>query len=146
MKNERNLDYKISVIIPCFKCSETIERAIISVVNQSLYPYEIILIEDYSDDNSRTINKLTKLQSKFKDHIKIIRNKRNMGPGYSRNLGWEKSKGNLVAFLDADDTWHLKKLEIQCEFLKKNPDIDAICNFDEFNLNYEDKKINIKKK
>lgn len=145
MKNKRNLDNKISVIVPCFKCSETIERAIMSVVNQSLCPFEIILIEDFSDDNSRTINKLIKLQTKFKDYIKIIRNKKNMGPGFSRNLGWEKSKGNLVAFLDADDTWHFKKLEIQYEFLKKNPDIDVICNFDEFNLNYESKQINIKK-
>jgi glycosyltransferase involved in cell wall biosynthesis len=144
-KNKTNLDFKISVIIPCFKCSDTIDRAIMSVVNQSLSPYEIILIEDYSDDNSRTINKLITLQAKFKGYIKIIKNKKNMGPGFSRNLGWTRSKGNFIGFLDADDTWHLKKLETQCEFLKNNPQIDAVCNFDKYNLNYKNKKINDKK-
>ena len=145
IKKNNNSLYKISVIIPCFRCSKTIDRAIMSVVNQSLPPYEIILIEDYSDDNSKTLNKLITIQSKFKNYIKIIRNQKNMGPGYSRNLGWEKSKGNLLAFLDADDTWHLKKLETQCEFLKNNSEIDALCNFDLYNLNYKDKKISIKK-
>ena len=145
IKNNYNLDFKISVIIPCFKCEETIERAVLSVVNQSLFPYEIILIEDYSDDNSRTINKLIELQSKFKNYIQIIKNKKNMGPGFSRNLGWKKSKGNLVAFLDADDTWHFKKLQTQCEFLKRYPETDVVCNFDEYNLNYNEKKINIRR-
>ena len=98
IKNKTNLDCKISVIIPCFKCSDTIDRAIMSVVNQSLSPYEIILIEDYSDDNSRTINKLITLQAKFKGYIKIIKNKKNMGPGFSRNLGWTRSKSNLSLF------------------------------------------------
>ena len=68
-----------------------------------------------------------------------------MGPGFSRNLGWEKSQGNLLAFLDADDTWHLKKLETQYEFLKNNPETDAVCNFDKYNLNYKNKIIDIKK-
>lgn len=144
MKTNNYLDDKISVIIPCFKCSETIERAIKSVVSQTLPPYEIILIEDFSDDNGKTINKLVKLKSKFKNYIKIIKNKKNMGPGFSRNIGWEKSKGNLIGFLDADDTWHIKKLETQCEYLKKNPQIDAVCNFDKYNLNYKSNKINVK--
>ena len=47
--------------------------------------------------------------------------------------------------MDADDTWHLKKLETQFEFLKNNPQIDAVCNFDKYNLNYKNKKINVKK-
>jgi len=144
MKTDIYLDNKISVIIPCFNCSETIERAIKSVISQTLPPYEIILIEDCSDDNGKTINKLVKLKSKFKNLIKIFKNKKNMGPGFSRNLGWEKSKGNLIGFLDADDTWHIKKLETQCEFLKKNPQIDVVCNFDKYNLNYKSNKTNIK--
>lgn len=145
IKNNNILDYKISVIIPCYNCSETIERAVVSVINQTFSPIEIVLIEDFSDDNSKTINKLTTLQTKFKNYIKILKNKKNMGPGFSRNLGWEKSRGNLIGFLDADDTWHIKKLETQCEFLKKNQEIDAVCNFDEYNLNYKSKKIKCKK-
>ena len=90
INNKTNFNHKISVIIPCFKCSETIERAIISVVNQSLSPYEIILIEDYSDDNSITINKLITLQTKFKNYIKIIKNKKNR-PGFFKKSWLGKS-------------------------------------------------------
>lgn len=143
-KNNLELLYKVSVIIPCFRCSKTIERAVTSVINQTFSAYEILLIEDSSDDSARTINKLKKIKSQFGSNIKIFSNKQNMGPGFSRNVGWEKSKGNLIAFLDADDAWHSKKLEIQCEFLKNSPDIDALCNYDEYNLDYKDQKINLK--
>ena len=149
---------KISVIIPCFKSHETIERAVQSVVDQSHKPEEVILIEDFSHDENKTINKLRYLQLFYKNLIKIIiiKNNCNKGPGYSRNIGWRKARGTYIAFLDADDSWHLDKLKIQLKYINQNPDIDVICNLDQIgpfdkNLkskekeNWVPKKVNYRK-
>ena len=113
----------VSVIIPCFKCAETIERAIDSIAKQTLIPHEVILVNDASPDN--TIGILKKLQNIYgKEWIKIIDLKKNVGPGQARNLGWESASQDYLAFLDADDVWHPQKLEIQWTWMKRNPNIN----------------------
>ena len=70
----------VSVIIPCFKCAETIERAIDSIAKQTLIPHEVILVNDASPDN--TIDILKKLQNIYgKEWIKIIDLKKMLGQG-----------------------------------------------------------------
>ena len=147
-KTEDQIYKNISVIIPCFRCNDTIKRAVDSVVNQSLPAYEIILVEDCSNDQFKTLNTLKKIQKTYKEkiNIKIIENKINRGPGFSRNVAWEFSLGKLIAFLDADDTWHIKKLEIQIDHLKNNPEIVAVCNFDKYNLDYKCREYKVEKK
>lgn len=127
---------KTSVIIPCYRSSNTIERAVKSVVDQSYKAYEVILIEDFSNDENKTINKLKELKVFYKNQIKIIliNNSCNKGPGFSRNVGWEEAKGTYIAFLDSDDSWHLDKLKIQLKYIVKNSYVDAVCNLDQFNL------------
>ena len=112
-------NFRISVIIPCFNAEETISRAIESAINQSVRPYEIIIIDDLSIDGSiRIINEFT--QRTFHNvQIKLIRNDKNSGPSTSRNIGIRSAIGDWIAFLDADDYWHPQKLEIQmnvCQF------------------------------
>lgn len=115
----------VSVIIPCYCCAETVERAVDSVVNQSLIPTEIILVDDFSPDEGMTLDKLHNIKNKFQDKltIKLIELKINVGPGMARNYGWEVATQDYIAFLDADDVWHPKKLAIQYEFMIQNPDI-----------------------
>ena len=111
----------VSVIIPCFRCSATIQRAIESVAGQSVLPAELILVDDASDDE--TFSELSRLQNRFKTGwIKIIRQSINSGAGNARNAGWDAAKSEYIAFLDADDTWHPNKLEIQLGVMSAYPD------------------------
>ena len=113
----------ISVVIPCYLCSDTIERAVESVWLQTWRPYEIILVEDFSPDKDATGNMLKQLKQKYPDGwIKLIFLPKNRGPGNARNVGWHEATQKYVAFLDADDAWHPLKIEIQLGFMMKNED------------------------
>lgn len=115
----------VSVIIPCYRCSETIERAVESVIRQTLPPKEILLVEDCSDDEGATLASLYHLKQNFQDKIciKIIQLKENSGPGGARNAGWDEAQQTYLAFLDADDSWHPRKLEIQYQWMKSHPGV-----------------------
>ena len=110
----------VSVVIPCFRCADTIDRAVESVYQQTLRPFELILVEDCSGD--RTLEKLYELQTRYpKGWVKVIGLEQNEGPGTARNEGWKISEQDYVAFLDADDSWHPKKIELQYLWMKNNP-------------------------
>lgn len=107
----------VSVIIPYYKKRDFISGTIESVLKQSYKNFEILIIYD---DNSDTDFNFIKEIKKKDSRIAIIRNINKLGAGVSRNLGISKSKGNYIAFLDADDTWHIDKLEKQINFMKKH--------------------------
>lgn len=109
----------VSVIVPCYRCAETIKRAVASIAQQTLPPEEVLLIEDCSDDEGKTLDSLHRLQLEYRDKIalKIIALEANGGPGMARNAGWEASSSPYIAFLDADDAWHPRKLEIQVAWM-----------------------------
>lgn len=109
----------VSVIIPCYRCKETIERAIESVSNQTLLPTEVILVDDCSGDS--TLDFLYTIQKKYNDDwIKVLSLEKNSGPATARNKGWEIVTQNYIAFLDSDDSWHPNKIEIQYSWMSKN--------------------------
>ena len=102
----------VTVVIPCYRCRSTIERALSSVANQTHLPAEVLLVDDCSGDG--TLEKLYELQRSHEcGWIKIIALPRNVGPARARNRGWDSAKGEFVAFLDADDSWHPQKLQLQ---------------------------------
>ena len=107
----------VSIIIPYYKKKEYILKTINSVLNQSYNNYEIIII--YDDENLSDLDYLEKL-FKSEKKIKIIKNSRTVGAGFSRNKGIENANGEFIAFIDADDTWKKYKLEKQINFMKKN--------------------------
>jgi glycosyltransferase involved in cell wall biosynthesis len=112
----------VTVVIPCYKCTETIERAVNSIANQSLLPEAVVLVDDCSPDD--THKKLIEVQKKHHaGWIKVIRTNENGGPGTARNVGWDESTTEFIAFLDSDDSWHRRKLEIQYLLMKKYPDL-----------------------
>lgn len=102
---------KISVVIPCFNSQNTIVRCLESVFNQTYLPYEVICIDDGSIDG--TVDLIEILKNKYQEDflIRIIKQE-NQGPSIARNKGVKLSEGDFIAFLDSDDVWHPKKLEI----------------------------------
>jgi glycosyltransferase involved in cell wall biosynthesis len=111
----------VSAVIPCYRCSGTIRRAVESVAAQTLLPREVILVDDCSADG--TVESLRRLASEYPDGwVKVLPLQANGGPGQARNAGWDASAQPYVAFLDADDSWHDRKIEIQFGWMQANPD------------------------
>ena len=112
----------VSVVIPCFRCMDTIGRALASVDRQSWRPAEVLLIEDGSGDG--TLDLLRKLKTTYPSGwIQVVALRKNSGPGVARNLGWDKASQPYVAFLDADDAWHPEKIRFQLSWMLKHPDV-----------------------
>ena len=107
----------ISVIIPYYKKKNSILKTVNSVLNQIYQNFEIIII--YDDENNNDLNFINEIKNKD-NRIFIIKNKKQMGAGNSRNIGINNSKGEFIAFLDADDTWKKDKLYKQIKFMKIN--------------------------
>jgi glycosyltransferase involved in cell wall biosynthesis len=111
----------VSVIIPCFRSASTIERAVRSVINQTVLPSQIILIDDASNDAS--VEKLLALKKEYPlANISVEVMTVNGGPGFARNCGWELATEPWLAFLDADDAWHPRKLEICWKWIQDHPE------------------------
>lgn len=106
----------ISVVIPAYNSGSTIKRCLKSIQAQTLSPYEIIVIDDGSVDN--TIDAALSLNIKF---LKVIR-QRNMGVSYARNEGIKNSSAQFIAFLDSDDEWLPNHLEIMSSLVERHPD------------------------
>ena len=107
----------ISVIIPYYKKKNSILKTVNSVLNQIYQNFEIIII--YDDENNNDLNFINEIKNKD-NRIFIIKNKKQIGAGNSRNIGINSSKGEFIAFLDADDTWKNDKLDKQIKFMKIN--------------------------
>jgi len=105
----------ISVIIPCYRCGKEVMRALDSVLNQTLQPKEILLIDDASCDG--TLDVLRELEVAYAPMVRVIAQAQNGGPGLARNAGWDAATQPWLAFLDSDDAWHPRKLEIQWTWL-----------------------------
>lgn len=126
---------EVSVIIPCYRCVDSIRRALTSVYEQTLRPFEVLLVDDYSGDG--TLDFLHKLRDEFPENwVKVIALPQNMGPASARNAGWECASQPFVAFLDSDDSWHPQKTEIQLAWMKNNSEVgitgqDCIAIIDE---------------
>lgn len=111
----------VTVIIPVHNGERYIESSVRSVMTQTYNNWEMLIIDDSSTDNTCMIaNKLADEDKR----INLIKNPCNMGTARTRNRGLELSKGDYVAFLDADDVWKKDKLHLQMEKLKsENADL-----------------------
>lgn len=115
----------VSVIIPCFNCEGTINRAVNSVYRQTWQPKEVILIDDGSTDES--LSRMQKIRESFgSSWIRVLELGNNEGPGSARNAGWDAASQPYLAFLDADDAWHPRKVEIQFKYMLDNPEVSII--------------------
>ena len=108
MRNKKKCT--VSVVIPCHNCSQTIVRAINSILKQSVPVDEIICVNDGSTD--KTLKVLRDLE-KSNFILKVINFDINVGAAKSRNFGAKEASSEYVAFLDSDDYWATEKIQIQ---------------------------------
>lgn len=104
---------RISVYVTCYNMAQYIEDCVLSVLNQSLPPEEIIVIDDASTDGSVEI--LENLALKYPDIIRIVLNERNLGIAKNRNKAIEISTGEYVCGIDGDDLWAKNKIKVELE-------------------------------
>jgi len=109
---------KVTVVIPAYNSSKYIEETINSILNQSFNDFELLIINDCSNDDTLEI-----INSYKDNRIRVFSNEKNMGITPTRNRGLELAKGKYVTFMDHDDIAPLYKFEKQVAFLDKNPDI-----------------------
>ena len=103
----------VTVVIPYYKESEKeLERAVVSVLNQTYSNIEILIINDSGDSKNIVLNNVL---NKYKNsrNIKVIHNEENRGVSYSRNIGIQNAEGEYIALLDCDDEFLPEKTEKQ---------------------------------
>lgn len=120
----------VSVIIPTYNRASTIKDSIQSVLNQTVQPLEIIIIDDHSLDNTEEI-----VKSFNSSKVIYILNRRTKGANGARNTGINLAKGKYIAFQDSDDIWHHNKLEMQLSFMEKYQSYDmCFCSLEKKNV------------
>lgn len=123
----------ISVVIPLYNKATSIASTLECVLSQSFTDWEVVVVDDGSTDGSCEI-----VDAINDSRVRLIR-QQNTGVSSARNKGVSESKGEYVAFLDADDEWVEDYLEKQFELTQKYPECDV------FAMNYEFRDINGKK-
>ena len=109
----------VSVIIPTYNRGWVVKEAIDSVLDQDFSDYELIVVDDGSNDNTREI------LGAYGKAITVLQQS-NRGVSAARNRGIAEAAGRLIAFLDSDDLWLPRKLTTQVKFFEENA--DAVIN------------------
>lgn len=108
----------VDIILPVYNSKKYIFTTINSIIKQSYKHWNLIIIDDFSNDGSYQI--LESFKKKYFDkRIFLYRNNKNQGQAFSRNLALKKSNSTFVAFIDSDDIWQRNKLKHQIEFMLK---------------------------
>ena len=121
----------VSVIMPAYNAAPFIEEAISSVVNQTITDWELIVIDDGSNDATREI--IAK-SGERDDRIRVVMNEENMGVARTRNRGIDLAKGKYIAFLDSDDIWVREKLERQLQKMQETNAGICYCQYRIINI------------
>lgn len=117
----------VSTVIPTFDRARLVERAVQSVLCQSLHDWEVIVVDDGSRDATAEVMK--RLQS-ADTRIRYIAHERRRGGAAARNTGIAAARAPLVAFLDSDDEWLPDKLALQVQLMDRRPHVGAVyCDY-----------------
>lgn len=106
-----------SIIIPTYNRRPLLQKAIDTVLAQTFGNFELIVVDDGSDDDTKT------LMDCYSDYRIQYLYQENHGTASARNLGLKYAQGKWIAFLDSDDWWLPEKLERAADFIKQYPDI-----------------------
>ena len=112
---------KISVVIPTYNREHYIEKAIDSVMAQTYQDFEVVLVDDGSEDNTREKIK------KYGERVLYFYQENKGIPG-ARNTGIRNSRGDYIAFLDSDDYWRPEKLKRQMKLFNDHPDYGLVAS------------------
>ena len=128
---------RVSAIIPTYNRKAFVQEAIASVLAQTYTDYELIVVDDGSDDGTGEALK------QYGARVRYVY-QQHQGVSTGRNHGLELASGEFIAFLDSDDLWLPKKLALQVAFMDQNPDAQ-ICYTDEIWIR-RGKRVNPQKK
>ena len=123
MKSTESEKLHVSVIMPSYNHAKFIGKAIDSVLSQTYPNFELIIIDNYSEDDTEKI-----VASYEDDRIIYLKFRNNGIIAAARNHGIRHSHGEYIAFLDSDDFWIEKKLEFVVDHIKKVNCVDVICH------------------
>lgn len=111
---------RISVVIPTYNAARLLPRALESVFRQSV-PCEAIVVDDGSTDaTGEVVREFVRRNAQARGRLRYVR-QANAGPSRARNHGVERSRGDWIAFLDADDYWYAHKLQAQQQHIRAFP-------------------------
>ena len=111
---------KVDIVLPVYNSEDFILDTLQSIIKQTYKNWRIIIIDDHSNDSSvELINKFVE-ENLSKKKIVFIKNKKNKGQAFSRNLALKYCNSEIVAFIDSDDTWQKNKLKKQITLMLKN--------------------------
>jgi teichuronic acid biosynthesis glycosyltransferase TuaG len=122
--NENGTTPLISIIMPCFNAAHSLSASVDSVLNQLYTNWELVIIDDASEDASGEI-----IESLTDVRIVKLRNLSNCGPAAARNLGLSHARGHYIAFLDSDDRWSAQKLALQVGFALETGERLSYCAY-----------------
>lgn len=120
----------VSIIMPSYNTGKYILESVNSVINQTYTNWELIIVDDCSNDNTLCV-----LKSLNDSRIRIIVNDENSGAAFSRNRALQNANGRWIAFLDSDDIWSPLKLEKMLDFMTKNNYSFAYHNYEKIDEN-----------
>ncbi|MFZ2008101.1 MAG: glycosyltransferase family 2 protein [Stellaceae bacterium] len=128
----------VSVVIPVYNRAHLIGRAIASVLAQGYQHFEIIVVDDASDDELAAA-----LAQTADPRLRNIAHPRNRGAAAARNTGIAAARGEFVAFLDSDDIWYPQKLAFQVAAMRDQPPEVAghVCAYDCIKAGYKPRRI-----
>lgn len=130
---------EVSVLMTVYNAETFLHQSISSIINQTFKNWELIIVDDYSTDQSLKI-----IRSFKNKKIKIFKLKKKLGRTNSLNYGLNKCSGKYVAILDADDFSQKNRLQNQYNFLEKNKDYTLVATW--FRLIFVNKKFTLYKK
>ncbi|MBI4749067.1 MAG: glycosyltransferase family 2 protein [Acidobacteria bacterium] len=110
--------FTVSVIVPMYNAAPYLAEALTSLQSQSIKPFEIIVVDDGSTDDSAAI-------AQSFAGVRLIQQP-NSGPATARNTGINAAQGTVIGFLDADDVWPPDKLQTQLSVLDANPETEIV--------------------
>lgn len=120
------IDGLVSVVIPTFKRSEMLTRAIQSILDQTYQNIEIIVVDDNEPNDEYSLATQEKLKEITDARVRYIQQEKHINGSAARNAGIDTARGDYIAFLDDDDVWHLEKLEKQMKVFESDSSIGLV--------------------
>ncbi len=118
---------KISIVMPSYNCERFIGEAIESVISQSYKKWELIIVDDCSQDNTAAV---AKKYASLDERIELIENEENLKVSKTRNKGIKLASGDYIALLDCDDVWTDDKLYKQLLLADESGADIIYCSYD----------------
>lgn len=129
----------VSCIIPTYKRSDTLLRAVKSVLNQTYRNLEVLIVDDNEPNDEYSLDIQARLKTLTDERVRFIQQERHINGAAARNAGIRAAQGEFVAFLDDDDEWLPNKIEKQIGYLKKHSEVQGVSCL--YTIKKEDKMV-----